>query len=95
MEDRFINDADEVRDYNLSVAGRNELDVNHRVYMETQLVPGLLAVLALPLGFSPEDLERDFPARIDSCPASSIPAHLVATGLAILVGSPECYGLNG
>ena len=50
MVDRFIDDATEVRVENLSGGGRNELEVNFRFCMETHLVPGLLAVLALLWG---------------------------------------------
>ena len=49
MVDGFIDDASEVRAENLSVAGRNENEVNLRFCMGTQLVPGLLLVLALLL----------------------------------------------
>ena len=63
--DRFIEDAADVLAEGLSVAERNELEVNIRFYVETQLVPGLLAVNALLLGVSPETMERDLPEWIE------------------------------
>ena len=63
--DRFIEDAADVLAEGLSVAERNELEVNLRFYVETQLVPGILAVNALLLGASPEALDRDLPEWIE------------------------------
>ncbi len=62
---RFIEDTADVLAEDLSVAERNEFEVNLRFYAETQLVPGLLAVHALLLGASPEALERDLPEWVE------------------------------
>ena len=63
--DRFIEDAADVLPEDLSVAERNDLEVNLRFYVETQLVTGIFAVNALLLGASPEALERDLPEWIE------------------------------
>ena len=63
--DRFIEDAAGVLSEGLRLAERNELEINLRFYVETQLVPGLLAVNALLLGASSESLERDLPEWIE------------------------------
>ena len=63
--DRFIEDAAGVLSEGLGIVERNELEVNLRFYVETQLVPGLLAVNALLLGASSEALERDLPEWIE------------------------------
>ena len=63
--DRFIEDTADVLAEGLSVAERNELEANLRFYVETQLVPGILAVNALLLGASPEALDRDLPEWIE------------------------------
>ena len=63
--DRFIEDAAGVLSEGLGIVERNELEVNLRFYVETQLVPGLLAVNALLLEASSEALERDLPEWIE------------------------------
>ena len=63
--DRFIEDAAAVLTEGWSVAERNQLGVNLRFCVETQLVPGLLAVNALLPGASPEALQRDLPEWIE------------------------------
>ena len=63
--DRFIEDAAAVLTEGWSVAERNQLGVNLRFCVETQLAPGLLAVNALLLGASPEALRRDLPEWIE------------------------------
>ena len=63
--DRFIADAAGVLSEGLRLAERNELEINLRFYVETQLVPGLLAVNALLLGASSESLERYLPEWIE------------------------------
>lgn len=44
---------------------RNELEVNLRFYVETQLVPGLLAVNALLLQASSDALKHDLPKWLE------------------------------
>ena len=63
--DTFVEDAAGLLAQGLGVAERNQLEVNLRFYVETQLVPGLLAVNALLLGASPETLARDLPEWIE------------------------------
>ena len=50
--DNFIEDAVSVLAQDLTLLERNELEVKLRFYVETQLVPGLLAVNALLLEVS-------------------------------------------
>ena len=63
--DNFIEDAVGVLAQDMTLLERNELEVNLRFYVETQLVPGLLAVNALLLKASPEALQKDLPEWIE------------------------------
>ena len=63
--DRFIEGAADVLAEGLSIAERNQHEINLRFQVETQLVPGLLAVNALLLGSSPGALEKDLPEWIE------------------------------
>ena len=63
--DNFIEDAVAVLARGMTLFQRNELEVNLRFFVETQMVPGLLAVNALLLKASPEELAKDLPDWIE------------------------------
>ncbi len=63
--DHFIEDAVAVLARGMTLLQRNELEVNLRFFVETQLVPGLLAVNALLLKASPQALQKDLPEWIE------------------------------
>ena len=63
--DNFIKEAIDVLAENIAFLERNELEVNLRFYVETQLLPGLLAMNALLLQASPHALEKDLPDWIE------------------------------
>ena len=78
--DRFIEDAAGVLSEGLGIVERNELEVNLRFYVETQLVPGLLTVNALLLEASSEALERDLPEWIERAARGGGVPHRGRTG---------------
>ena len=82
MVDRFSEGDAYVLADHLGVAERNELEVNLRFYVETQLVPDLLAVNALLLGASPEALEKGLTEWIER--ASTVLAVEAVNGAEIL-----------
>ena len=71
--DRFVEDAANLLSEGLEVAERNQLEVDLRFYVETQLVPGLLAVHAVLLGAPLDALNTDPPEWIERT-SSLLPA---------------------
>ena len=59
--DTFIEDAADALAQSLTFPGRNELEVNLRFHIETQLVPDILAVSALLLQTGADSPYRVFP----------------------------------
>ena len=66
--DTFIEDAADALAQSLTFPERNELEVNLRFHIETQLVPDLLAVSALLLQTRADSLDRVFPEWIELIP---------------------------
>ena len=90
--DNFIQDAIDVLEKDLGMVERNELEVNLRFCVETQLVPGLLAVNALLLQASPKALQKDIPEWIErsSTALPSEAAFLTEAGRRV---DPNSYAL--
>ena len=90
--DNFIEDATNVLSGGLSVAERNELGVKLRFYVETQLVPGILAVNALHLEASAEMLNRNIPELIERA-STVLPAEAAFLTEAGKMVDPRSYAL--
>ena len=63
--DHFIEDAVGVLAQDMTILQRNELEVKLRFYVETQMVPGLLAVTAVLLEASSDALQKDLPEWLE------------------------------
>ena len=90
--DNFIKDAIDVLAKDLGMVERNELEVNLRFYVETQLVPGLLAVNALMLQASSEALEHDLPEWIERT-STALPSEAAFLTEAGRMVDPKSYAL--
>ena len=90
--ERFIQDTADMLAEGLGVAERNELEVNLRFYIETQLVPGLLAVNALMLQASPEALEYDLPEWLERA-STALPSEAAFLTRAGMMLDPKSYAL--
>ena len=90
--DNFIEDAVSVLAQDLTLLERNELEVKLRFYVETQLVPGLLAVNALLLEVSSEALENDLPEWIERT-STVLPSEAAFLTEADRMVDPNSYAL--
>ena len=92
LVDEFIRDTADMLAEGLSVAERNGLEVNLRFYVDTQLLPGLLAVTAVLLEASPDALQKDLPEWIEQT-STALPSEAAFLTEAGRMVDPNSYAL--
>ena len=92
LVDEFIQDTADMLAKGLSVAERNELEVNLRFYVDTQLLPGLLAVTAVLLDASPDALQKDLPEWLERT-STALPSEAAFLTEASRMVDPNSYAL--